>query len=94
MGLGDIPAATAEDVNVAVEAAQKAFTRNKGKDWSAASGAYRAKFLRAIAAKVHLVWLFLVIYEFIMNLVCLNDLWVPLRNEPGWFEGTYKQLSI
>jgi len=49
---GDIPAATAEDVEIAVEAAKKAFSRNKGKDWSSASGAYRAKFLRAIAAKV------------------------------------------
>ena len=49
---GDIPAANAEDVEIAVEAAKKAFSRNKGKDWSSASGAYRAKYLRAIAAKV------------------------------------------
>lgn len=51
---GDIPAATVEDVNAAVEAARRALVRNGGKDWSAASGAYRAKFLRAIAAKVDL----------------------------------------
>lgn len=51
---GDIPAATAEDVNAAVEAARRALVRNGGKDWSGASGAYRAKFLRAIAAKVDL----------------------------------------
>lgn len=51
-GAGDIPAATAEDVDIAVEAARKALTRNGGKDWAAASGAHRAKFLRAIAAKV------------------------------------------
>ncbi|KAG6753054.1 hypothetical protein POTOM_043098 [Populus tomentosa] len=50
--IGDIPAATAEDVEIAVEAAKKAFSRNKGKDWSSASGAYRAKYLRAIAAKI------------------------------------------
>ncbi|CAL1367825.1 unnamed protein product [Linum trigynum] len=50
--LGDIPAATAEDVEVAVEAAHKAFYRNRGKDWAFASGASRAKYLRAIAAKV------------------------------------------
>lgn len=49
---GDIPAATAEDVNVAVEAARKAFFRNGGKDWPSATGAHRAKYLRAIAAKV------------------------------------------
>uniref|UniRef100_A0A6N2MMX5 Aldehyde dehydrogenase domain-containing protein n=1 Tax=Salix viminalis TaxID=40686 RepID=A0A6N2MMX5_SALVM len=49
---GDIPAATVEDVEIAVEAAKKAFSRNKGKDWSSASGAYRAKYLRAIAAKI------------------------------------------
>lgn len=50
--IGDIPAATEEDVNLAVDAARKALTRNGGKDWSRASGAARAKFLRAIAAKV------------------------------------------
>ncbi|KAJ6882160.1 betaine aldehyde dehydrogenase 1 [Populus alba x Populus x berolinensis] len=50
--IGDIPAATAEDVEIAVEAAKNAFSRNKGKDWSSASGAYRAKYLRAIAAKI------------------------------------------
>ncbi|KAE8694004.1 Betaine aldehyde dehydrogenase [Hibiscus syriacus] len=49
--IGDIPAATAEDVDVAVEAARRALTRNKGKDWATASGAVRAKYLRAIAAK-------------------------------------------
>ncbi|CAN1317476.1 Aminoaldehyde dehydrogenase ALDH10A8, chloroplastic, partial [Linum perenne] len=50
--VGDIPAATAEDVELAVEAAQRAFNRNKGNDWSFASGALRAKYLRAIAAKI------------------------------------------
>lgn len=49
---GDIPAATAEDVDIAVEAARKALTKNKGRDWSSASGAVRAKYLRAIASKV------------------------------------------
>lgn len=49
---GVIPAATAEDVNIAVEAARKAFFRNGGKDWASATGAHRAKYLRAIAAKV------------------------------------------
>ncbi|EYU25837.1 hypothetical protein MIMGU_mgv11b017258mg [Erythranthe guttata] len=37
-----------------VEAARKAFFRNGGKDWSSATGAHRAKYLRAIAAKVFL----------------------------------------
>ncbi|KAJ4973028.1 hypothetical protein NE237_006202 [Protea cynaroides] len=50
--LGDIPAATAEDVELAVDAARRAFSRNKGRDWASASGAYRAKYLRAIAAKI------------------------------------------
>jgi len=50
--LGYIPAATSEDVELAVEAARKAFTRNNGKDWARATGAVRAKYLRAIAAKV------------------------------------------
>ncbi|XP_024181315.1 betaine aldehyde dehydrogenase 1, chloroplastic isoform X2 [Rosa chinensis] len=47
--VGDLPAATAEDVDIAVDAARMAFFSNKGKDWASASGAYRAKFLRAIA---------------------------------------------
>ncbi|KAH9775986.1 Betaine aldehyde dehydrogenase 1 [Citrus sinensis] len=50
--VGDIPAATAEDVELAVDAARQALSRNKGKDWSSASGAFRAKYLRAIAAKI------------------------------------------
>lgn len=50
--IGYIPAATSEDVELAVEAAREALTRNKGKDWSRASGAVRATYLRAIAAKV------------------------------------------
>ncbi|XP_076916185.1 betaine aldehyde dehydrogenase, chloroplastic-like [Bidens hawaiensis] len=50
--IGDIPAATAEDINIAVEAARKALKRNGGKDWASASGAHRAKYLRAIASKI------------------------------------------
>lgn len=50
--IGDIPAATAEDIDIAVDAARRALSRNGGKDWSTASGAHRAKFLRAIAAKI------------------------------------------
>ncbi|KAH6758376.1 aldehyde dehydrogenase 10A8 [Perilla frutescens var. frutescens] len=50
--IGDIPAATEEDVNIAVEAARKALSRNGGKDWASATGAHRAKYLRAIAAKI------------------------------------------
>lgn len=49
---GEIPAATAEDVELAVEAARRALSRNKGRDWASAPGAVRAKYLRAIAAKV------------------------------------------
>lgn len=47
-------AATAEDVDMAVDAARTAFFRNEGKDWSSASGAYRAKFLRAISDMVYI----------------------------------------
>ncbi|CAK9330175.1 unnamed protein product [Citrullus colocynthis] len=50
--IGSIPAATAEDVELAVDAARKALARNKGKDWASAPGAHRAKYLRAIAAKI------------------------------------------
>lgn len=50
--IGDIPNATAEDVEIAVSAARRALKRNKGRDWAATSGAHRAKYLRAIAAKV------------------------------------------
>ncbi|XP_052176261.1 aminoaldehyde dehydrogenase 2, peroxisomal [Diospyros lotus] len=50
--IGDIPAATAEDVDIAVNAARRALSRNKGRDWASASGAHRAKYLRAIAAKI------------------------------------------
>ncbi|KAI8543566.1 hypothetical protein RHMOL_Rhmol08G0228900 [Rhododendron molle] len=52
--IGDIPAATAEDVEIAVDAARRALARNKGRDWASASGAHRAKYLRAIAAKITL----------------------------------------
>ncbi|KAI7754093.1 hypothetical protein M8C21_009608 [Ambrosia artemisiifolia] len=52
--VGDIPAATAEDVDIAVKAARRALKRNGGKEWATASGAHRAKYLRAIAAKVGL----------------------------------------
>ena len=47
--VGTIPAAGKADVNEAVAAASKAFKRG---DWSKQSGKHRAKFLRAIAAKV------------------------------------------
>lgn len=46
---GDIPAATAEDVDIAVKAARRALRRD---DWGSTTGAQRAKYLRAIAAKV------------------------------------------
>lgn len=49
---GDIPAATKEDVDLAVDAATRALSRDKGRDWSKASGSVRARYLRAIAAKV------------------------------------------
>ncbi|XP_074314799.1 betaine aldehyde dehydrogenase, chloroplastic-like [Silene latifolia] len=48
----DIPAATAEDVEAVVAAARKALTRNKGTEWGSATGAHRAKYLRAIASEV------------------------------------------
>ena len=51
MIVGDIPAATAEDVELAVAAARRALKRNNGEEWASASGAHRAKYLRAIAAK-------------------------------------------
>ncbi|OIW17713.1 hypothetical protein TanjilG_29063 [Lupinus angustifolius] len=50
--IGDIPAATKEDVDLAVAAAKSALSRNKGADWSSASGSVRARYLRAIAAKI------------------------------------------
>ncbi|KAE8662549.1 Betaine aldehyde dehydrogenase [Hibiscus syriacus] len=50
--ISDIPAATSEDVEIAVASARRALPRNKGKDWTSASGAVRAKYLRAIAAKI------------------------------------------
>ncbi|ONK60135.1 uncharacterized protein A4U43_C08F14680 [Asparagus officinalis] len=50
--LGDISAATEEDVNLAVEVARIVLKRNGGKEWARAMGAFRAKYLRAIAAKI------------------------------------------
>ncbi|AQK52373.1 Betaine aldehyde dehydrogenase 2 mitochondrial [Zea mays] len=50
--IGEIPAGTAEDVDAAVAAARAALKRNRGRDWARAPGAVRAKYLRAIAAKV------------------------------------------
>ncbi|VAH48572.1 unnamed protein product [Triticum turgidum subsp. durum] len=50
--IGDIPAATAEDVELAVAAARSAFLLDGGSRWARASGATRAKYLNAIAAKI------------------------------------------
>ncbi|XP_028781761.1 betaine aldehyde dehydrogenase 1, chloroplastic isoform X1 [Neltuma alba] len=50
--IGDIPAATAEDVELAVAAARRALISKKGKHWATASGSVRARYLRAIAAKI------------------------------------------
>ncbi|XLS51592.1 hypothetical protein HN51_012269, partial [Arachis hypogaea] len=36
----------------AVAAARRALNRNKGNDWPSAFGAHRARYLRAIVAKV------------------------------------------
>lgn len=47
--VGKIPAATIEDVESAVAAAAAAY---KSGHWSKTSGAYRAKYLKAIAEKV------------------------------------------
>ncbi len=47
--IGAIPAATKEDVDAAIEAACAAA---KSGHWTKTTGAYRAGFLRAIAAKV------------------------------------------
>jgi betaine-aldehyde dehydrogenase len=49
--IGTIPAATAEDVEAAVAAADAAV---RAKHWTTSSGAYRAKYLRAIAEKARL----------------------------------------
>lgn len=49
---GKIPAATVEDVDLAVQAAKAAFSRNNGALWARATGKVRAGYLRAIAAKV------------------------------------------
>jgi hypothetical protein len=51
--VGKIPAATVEDVDVAVQAAKAAFSRNNGELWARATGKVRAGYLRAIAAKVN-----------------------------------------
>ncbi|KOM40344.1 hypothetical protein LR48_Vigan04g054200 [Vigna angularis] len=50
--IGDIPAGTKEDIDLAVDAAKRALSRNKGRDWSSASGSVRARYLRAIASKI------------------------------------------
>jgi len=60
---GDIPAATKEDVDLAVDAAKRAISRNKGRDWSTASGSVRAGYLRAIASKVLISFLFLFLMD-------------------------------
>lgn len=50
--IGYIPAGKKEDVDAAVKAAQDAFNGKEGVEWSRASGAYRAVFLRKMAAKI------------------------------------------
>ncbi|KAE8794462.1 betaine aldehyde dehydrogenase [Hordeum vulgare] len=52
VSIGEIPAATSEDVDAAMVAARAALKRNHNHDWSRAPGAIRAKYLRAIAANV------------------------------------------
>ncbi|GJR87766.1 betaine aldehyde dehydrogenase [Tanacetum coccineum] len=52
LGIYQQAAATSEDVGVAVKAARKALKRNGGQDCTLATGAYRAKYLRTIAAKI------------------------------------------
>lgn len=54
---GDIPAATKEDIELAVDAAKTSISRNKGASWSTASASLRAGYLRAIAAKVLFLFL-------------------------------------
>ncbi|KAG8064909.1 hypothetical protein GUJ93_ZPchr0004g39842 [Zizania palustris] len=44
IGFGDSPAATAEDIELAVAAARAAFTRDGGSHWSCVPGAVRAKY--------------------------------------------------
>ncbi|KAJ0834744.1 putative betaine-aldehyde dehydrogenase [Helianthus annuus] len=39
-------------IDIAVKVARRALKRDEGKEWASASGAHRAKYLRAIAAKV------------------------------------------
>ncbi|KAM3761574.1 hypothetical protein ACB098_01G278400 [Castanea mollissima] len=50
--VGDIPAATAEDVEIAVDSARRAFSWNEGKYWASTSGPFRAKFLHAISSMI------------------------------------------
>lgn len=71
-----IPAATAEDVDAAVAAATAAF---KSGHWSRTTGAYRAKFLRAIAQKV---------------LTCMIPLWHPATLLPTLFGASCLMLLI
>lgn len=77
---GDIPAATAEDVELAVDVARKALARNKGKDWASASGAVRAKYLRAIAAKV----LNLSLYYYFSLFFLINQSITPSKFRLDW----------
>lgn len=59
-------------------AARRALVRNKGKDWASASGAVRARYLRAIAAKVGICFLLLfLLYAFLFdspNCRCLEPI--------------------
>jgi len=77
---GDIPAATKEDVEVAVAAAKAALSRNKGADWASASGAVRARYLRAIAAKVFTSIAFVFSLLFIHFLISIISCRSPRKN--------------
>lgn len=50
--IGSIPAASKEDVDLAVQAARAAFSRNRGRDWPRTTGAHRAGLLKAMAARI------------------------------------------
>nr|AAK55121.1 betaine aldehyde dehydrogenase [Avicennia marina] len=84
--IGDIPAATAEEMDIAVEAARKAFFRNSGKDWSSTTGAHRAKYLRAIAAKIKDRKVELVELEAIDSGKPLEEASLDMDNVIGCFE--------
>jgi len=74
-----------------VDAAKRAISRNKGRDWSTASGSVRAGYLRAIAAKVLIYFFSIFVLDGLKGLINFI-LFLSIKPIYGLFELTWTYL--